>query len=160
MKIEAFGGGLPGIEDSQEIEALRGSGRAGLTAVQPREKFGHPVGGASPSPDLDQAPHNIPDHVVDEAVRGKKDTDQPASGTDSGGKNLTDRVAVSTCRGAERRKIMFPPEMNKGLPHGADVQITRHPPGPPTPEDGFNGAIQDHIGVSPGQGPATRIKIR
>jgi len=131
-----------------------------LTAVQPQEKFGHPCGRVPPSPDFDQAPHNISDHVVEKAVRGKEDTDQPAPGSDSGGKDLTDRVTVSTCRGAERRKIMFPPEMNKGLPHGANVQITRDPPGPPAPEDGFNRAIQDHVGVSLGQGPATGIEIR
>ncbi len=151
---------LSGINHSKEVEAIGGGSGARLTSVSPQEKFGHPFGRASPSPDLDQAPGNGSDHVVEKAVRREEDTDHPAPDPDFGGEDLTDRVTVAPGRSAERGKIMFPPEKSKGLPHGATVQIPGHPPGPPTPEDGFNGSIQDHIGVSLGQSPATGVKIR
>ncbi len=148
------------VDHAEEIEPLRGGGRSGQSPIPSQQELPHPLRGTPPPTDLNEASHDIPYHVVEEGIRREEDGDQPAACPELGREEMTDRILLNPCRGAECGKVLLSAEGDESARHGKEVEGPREPPGSPLPEDRGDGPVQDHIGVALRQGRAAGVKVQ
>ena len=104
-------------------------GRAGPAAVAALQEPGHPAGVLRASAHLDQAAHDVANHVVQEAVRRDEEPEPVAPGDQSDRAHRAYGRASATGSGAEGGEVVLAAQQLEARAHRRSVQPPRQVPG-------------------------------
>ena len=142
------------IARAKKVEPICREGGGGLPSVSSGNHLLHPLGGVVPQAHLDQAAHDVSDHVVQEGIGLEIKTVIGMRGAAALGGDVQmlqglDRRQGLTLRGSKGGEIMGAQQAKGSLLHAMGIEWFGHPAHTLVLNTWAHGALEQQIAVAP-----------
>ncbi len=146
------------VHHTHEHQPLGRRSGPGERTISSRQEFPDPGRGPSAPPNFDQRPHQVSNHVMQEAVCRQENDEPPPPEDQARRAHCADRTAPPSGRGAERREVVLASHESERLAHRGRVEPEREVPSIAAEKGVGEWAAIDEVSVALSPGRAPRVE--